>query len=293
MNEGIDSVEACAKLILCGEHFVLHGAPAIALPLPSLRLRLERGDAGELEPSLLLAWNAARSEVGLGPSRGFPFLIRSGIPRGVGLGSSAALAVALVKAATIEAGRMAEPLDVAGMATTVEDVFHGNSSGLDPTVVAVGRLVLWRGKGEIETVSWDLRGTSLLVARIPSEGTTGEAVERSLAFAATKPEAFAKLLAEARELSGTIAGAVSRDSPGSRHTVGKALSRYHRMLSEIGVSCASLNALVESAEGAGAYGAKLTGAGLGGCMMALTDMDGADPVEKALKAAGAMEVIRT
>lgn len=292
MNECTDPVEACGKLILCGEHFVLHGVPAIAVPLPPLKLRLERKEGPETDPVLLRAWNVARSETGLDPAPGFPFEIHSGIPRGVGLGSSAALAVALVRAARVDAGLVSGFEETATMATRVEDVFHGSSSGLDPTAVAAKGPVLRKGDGTVVPLIWRLDGVCLLVAQLPAEGSTAEAVRRSSAFASAHPARFRTMCEEAGGLVDEMSRAISENLPAGRETAGMNLSRYHRMLAELGVSSPSLDAVVRSAEAAGALGAKLTGAGLGGCAVALARDAQADTIEKAWRNAGVKTVFR-
>ncbi|NOZ02159.1 MAG: hypothetical protein GXP54_09755 [Deltaproteobacteria bacterium] len=291
-NERIEPPQACAKLILCGEHFVLNNAPAIAMPLESLRLLLEPAQKPGGDPVLARAWNTARTAAGLGKADGFPFAIRSAIPRGVGLGSSAALAVAMVRAAAREAGLAADNDYTTAVATRIEDVFHGKSSGLDPAAVVAGCPVLRLADGTMQELSWGLKGIAILVGRVPTEGSTAEAVARTRNFAACSPKRFDSLLDEAHVLAGRLADAVEGRVPSSERIAGEVLSRFHRMLAETGVSCPSLDLMVESAESAGALGAKLTGAGLGGCALALVENGHEDAVQEAMIRSGALDVFR-
>lgn len=281
---------ASGKIILCGEHFVMHGAPAIAIPMMNLGMRLESGEPSARDPRLLSAWNAARGELGLDRSERFPFHIRSDIPVGYGLGSSAAIAVALIRAAAVEAERSLDPRETARRAVAVEDVFHGRSSGLDPAVVALEIPIRFQVDGTVEPLAWRLEGTEILVARTATAGDTAEAVRLSRGFAAREPARFQTILAEAVHLTDQVAGAMT-GAPGLGPVdAGTALSQFHRLLGEIGVSCEALDGLVEAAEGAGALGAKLTGAGLGGCVVALVESEGSGDMVGTLKGAGAVEL---
>jgi len=292
--------QACGKVILCGEHFVLHGAPAIALPAPTLCLRLKRLGTGDVSPGgadpiLLEVWNVAREHVGLGPDGIFPFFVESTIPVGVGLGSSAAVSVALVRAAVDEAGCDVDPVRVMEMASRIEDVFHGRSSGLDPAVVVSEKPILWTGNGDSETLEWRLDARELLVAVVAVEGTTEEAVARSRAYAKANTDRFEEILSEVRSLTLRIADLLTLQAGDIRRAgleIGSLLSRNHELLAETGVSCRSLDALVGAARAAGALGAKLTGAGLGGCALALVESDRVEDVSGALQRAGAMDVFR-
>ena len=292
MTPNTDATVACGKLILCGEHFVLHGAPAIAVPLETLELRLEPGNPTNPDPTLLKVWNAARRALGLIPADRFPFHIRSDIPVGFGLGSSAALAVTLVRAAAQGAQRDLDALETARLAARVEDVFHGRSSGLDPAVVALNTPIRFLVNGTVEPLTWRLEGTRLLVARTAVAGDTAEAVGISRGFAAGEPARFQVLMSEAVVLAHQVAGALTGKPGLGPDDAGAAQSRFHRLLSEIGVSSRRLDVLVEAAEAAGALGAKLTGAGLGGCVLALVEPGNADEVSGCLRDAGAVDVFR-
>ncbi len=285
----------CGKVTLCGEHFVLFGAPALALPWTGGRLFLVRSagvpDAAD-DDRLEAAWNRAREAAGLAAGRGFPFEVRSTIPRGAGLGSSAALSVELVRAAFAEAGRDVTAAALIRAATEVEAVFHGRSSGLDPAAALLGRPVLREASGDLRPVSWRLESFDLLLALAPGARRTDEAVARSRAFAVGHPDRFAALLEEAAGLVREVATLLSGGTgPGAAARLGARLTRNHAMLVEIGVSTPGLDGLVAAARSAGALGAKLCGAGLGGVVLAAVPPGTADGVGRALEAAGAHRVL--
>ena len=284
---------ATGKAILCGEHFVVHGAPAIALPLPGLVLELARSSTSDArrptpDARLVGAWSRAREALGLAPARDFPFDIRSTIPQGAGLGSSAALSVARGGAAADEAGASLLPAEVVAAATRVELAFHGRSSGLDPAVVALGTPIFWRGSGGFESVTIDLTGHAILVATVPGSRPTGDAVSRFAAFARDHASRFAGMRAEVtrlvREARSLLAGP---DPAGRAGKLGGLLDRNHALLAEAGVSTPALDALAAASRRAGACGSKLSGAGLGGAVIALVPDGGVNDVLDAMRREGA------
>jgi mevalonate kinase len=296
---------ACAKAIVCGEHFVLHGCPAIAVPVPerSLRLVLDcRGSTqhpeGGAGTRLLQAWNLARSAFGLHEATAFPFAIESSIPQRAGLGSSAALSVALARAAAAEAGLAPSPRELALAATAVEAAFHGRSSGIDPAAVALAHPLVMQPGGIVEELPWDLPGFDLAVAVVPVPRDADEAIRRVDAFAASRPARFADMVSEVRRLVRDVAYLVSGRGPaegvptGPRASAaGALLSANHALLAEAGVSSGALDAVVSAMTSAGALGAKLTGAGIGGATLALVPTGLVPRVLESAVAAGASDAL--
>ncbi len=287
----------CGKVILCGEHFVLFGGPALALPWRGGELRLARAAAAPAgDPAwaarLRAAWNAARESAGLPAAIDCPWAVDSTIPPGAGLGSSAALSVALVRAAFAEAGAGPDDATLIRAATRVEGVFHGRSSGLDPAVVVLGRPVLREAGGTLSVVPWRLPVRDLVLALAPGERRTAQAILRTQAFASAHPDRFGALRDEASDLVREVA-ALLADPSGQvgEARLGRLLTRNHAMLAELGVSTSDLDRLVAAALGAGASGAKLCGAGLGGVVLALPPPGGVDAVSAALAGAGAVRVL--
>lgn len=278
-------VSACAKVLLCGEHFVLFGAPAVAVPLPRCRLTLFRRPRDvPCPPSVAAAWGLARAAFGLPPAAGFPFEVVSDIPIGAGLGSSAALSVALVRAAATEAGEAPGPGRVGDAARAVEDVFHGRSSGLDPAVVAHEVPVLRSGEGRDEAVAWGARGLDVVVAVTPGRRSTAQAVARVASFAAGDPGRFAAMLRDACGVAAEVAAVVR----GTGGLSGRPLSRNQALLAELGLSSPAIESLIDVMMGAGAEDAKLSGAGIAGAVVALVSIDRVDAVLRAARAAGAV-----
>jgi mevalonate kinase len=290
--------EFCGKLTLCGEHFVLFGAPAVALPWSggTLRLRAHREQQEcidqKIDPRLLEAWNVALGLAGLPAAATFPFVIDSTIPVGAGFGSSAALSVALVAASTQQAGKAVSDVENIAASTQVEAVFHGRSSGLDPAAVLLRRPVLREAGGSLKPLSWRLSCPDIVLAMAAGERQTAEAVERSRSFASTRSGRFHELMDEAGALVLEAASLMEcAEVPGTEERLGVLLTRNHAMLWELGVSSDALDRLVDAALSGGAMGAKLCGAGLGGAVLALPRPGESGKVEEAMKRAGAKRVM--
>ncbi|MCL5996336.1 MAG: hypothetical protein M1546_09805 [Chloroflexi bacterium] len=152
MSQAIER-SACAKIILCGEHAVVYGRPAIALPLPHLRAhaRIVPGDgpfrviAPDIRAEFDLTTDASRPLAHLVRST-FEFLqqpvaqatltVTSQIPTSSHLGSSAAVAVAVTRAVSAYCGHELSPAETSALAFEAEKIYHGSPSGIDNTVIA-------------------------------------------------------------------------------------------------------------------------------------------------------------
>jgi mevalonate kinase len=295
---------ACGKLILLGEHFVVHGTEALAVPLGAVETTVEvRAGAGgargpvrleaaaDAQAERLLA--AALERLDADAQAGWRVAIRSTIPMGYGLGSSAALAVALVRAvsrATGRAtGRVLSTAEVNAHAHALEELVHGTPSGVDDTVVTIERPVRFR-KGEgLRPLRAGAR-LGLVLASVGHGGSTRDAVAGVGVLARTQPEHFARLCVEASEV---IAAGIAAFEAGDAVRLGPLFDANHALLRTIGVSLPSLDRLADAARAGGALGAKMTGGGLGGFIVALAaDASAETRIAEALWAAGAGEVLR-
>lgn len=264
------------KVLLFGEHAVVYGHPAIALAIDrstTVQLTERPGPTTVRSEHADPRVRGALCEVL--PEVGFEVAVQTTLPVGRGMGSSAALAVALVRARAHARGQTLDAAECYGAAMPIERAFHGNPSGVDVAVSAQGGC-LWFQLGEppirerLEPGSW-----GLVVLDSERTGNTAELVQR---VGAQRPgidsvlERIGALTTEARE-------ALS-DAP----TLGALMNENHAHLRSIGVSTPELDDLVALARGAGAHGAKLSGAGGGGIVVALVD-DPA-PVLRAARRAG-------
>jgi mevalonate kinase len=284
------------KIILLGEHAVVYGYPALAtaldrgvtvapVPTPAggpLRLELRPWDvaiaAGDDHP---VARSLCAIADALGAGRPPLSLIGDAqIPPGAGLGSSAALAVAISRALLVHLRR---PLDFAVLtqaAGASETLIHGRPSGVDVALAIAGGVgVFRRSTGLVPLTgvpalrvlvgpSGTPRSTAAMIDRV-AEATAGRADDPRL-----------------RELGGLTDTATAALLAGDSTALGGAMNRAHALLADLGVSTAQLDGLCEAARAAGAHGAKLTGAGGGGAVIAVASRDREPAILAAWKQAG-------
>jgi len=297
--------EGPAKAILLGEHAVVYGHPALAVPLPQLRARAQaRFDPTLADVAIEVAGsdlvvslkNDPRQPLALAASlalqalRARPENLRvhldSNIPIASGLGSGAAVSTAIMRAIVSLLGAHLPPAQLSQLVYEVEKLHHGTPSGIDNTVVVYEQPVHFRKGHPPEFLSL-AAPLSLLVANSGIPSSTGQAVAAVRQARQANPahvnalmDAVGKLVAAARQA--LIAG--------DRAALGALLNENHAVLVQLGVSSPELDALVEAAQRAGALGAKLTGAGRGGHAIALVEEDTAPQVTEALWTAGAKHV---
>lgn len=292
---------AHAKAILFGEHAVVYGAPAIALPLhqleveariratPGSELRIESelfAGSAETAPELLrpviTAVRAALSVSGT-PNDQVQLRVRSAIPHGRGLGSSAAVAAAIARSTADMCGVDLSTDQLHDIVQRAERVAHGNPSGIDARAVAADAPIKFHG-GRTQATGVGAQLTFVLAdSGVP--GSTATAVAGVRERRAADPANMDRAIAQLSEIA---EGSVLDLELGDREALGARMLEAHRLLGELGVSTVKLDALVDAAHAAGAAGAKLTGGGLGGCVLALAESaDQAEHVALALRAAGA------
>jgi len=291
---------APGKVYLFGEHAVVYGEPAVPCAIElrahvtaterDVGLRVQASDltldgftveydgaaAGRPDvavPDSLVdaamgyvneAIAQARDAAGR-PDAGFDVTIESEIPLGAGLGSSAAVAVAAIDAATRELGVELEPAELADRAYRVErEVQDGEASRADTFCSAMGGAVRVEGDDCRTVAAPDL---PFVIGYDGGAGDTGKLVAgvRELrgeyGFAADTVAAIGDLVRRGEDV--LVAGDTDR--------LGELMNFNHGLLSALGVSSRSLDAMVWAARDAGALGAKLTGAGGGGCIVALDE----------------------
>jgi mevalonate kinase len=271
---------AFGKVILLGEHAVVYGVPALAASID----RGARAMATPLEqgPSRLrvLGWNIAvrDNEDGHDLARAFrglldaaredrPSLIpvsvevEADLPPGGGLGCSAAMGVAIARAIDPAVGD--DALQEQAMAW--ERVFHGNPSGVDAAVAARGGCAFFRKGEPVERVR--VRGAlHLCIGFTGITSSTKSMVDAVARLRARRPEVVAKSFEGIRSL---VSNARLSVEAGDRTTLGKLMDLNQMLLSGLLVSTQEIERLCGLARDAGALGAKLTGAGGGGSVVAL------------------------
>jgi mevalonate kinase len=220
--------------------------------------------------ALLDALDADRAAAGLPPRPRLRVDAEVGLPGGAGLGCSAALGVAVVRALDAATGTPRDEAGVVARSLDWERVFHGTPSGIDNTVAARGGLVWFsRGEGGLRVEPLVPRTPlRLVVADTGLPGATRETVASVRRQLERAPERTQKTLdaIETVVRNGRVA-----IEGGDLRGLGQLLDMNQWLLASLLVSTPELEALCASARAAGALGAKLTGGGGGGCMIALAE----------------------
>ncbi len=309
---------APAKVILFGEHSVVHGTPAIAVAL-NLRSRahvqVEKSDSPQLTVKspvmgLEISFSSerlnalGRSALDTNPTPLDPIAlafchvlrstktkglratltIDSEIPIGAGLGSSASVATSSVGAFLSALNGEIDSLQVREIAFKSEELTHGKPSGIDNTVIALGGLVYFiKGQApERKELSAEI---PLVIANTQIPRSTATLVSNVAALFKRKPKAIQYLF---DSISDIVEQGLQALLKNDLEDLGELMDINHGILHALGVSHPLLDRYVWIAREGGALGAKLTGAGGGGCMIALAeDAQHADEIKQDLIKAGA------
>jgi mevalonate kinase len=304
------TASAPGKVILLGEHAVVYGRPAIAVPVwetvATATVRpgpvgagcvIVARDVGRTvalaqappdEPLAVVA-SAALAHLGLPPDPDWRIELASQIPIASGMGSGAALSAALVRGLFAQAGVTPDPATVSAFVYAGEQLYHGTPSGIDNTVVAYGAPI-WFVKGQPPQVFTPARPFQIAIGDSGTPGLTKETVAGVRRGWEQDPDRYEGWFDAIAELVRAARTAIEQGSP---EALGSLFDRNHALLVRLGVSTPHLDRLVDAARAAGAAGAKLSGGGGGGNMIALVDGKTAGSVREALLAAGAAGVIVT
>ncbi len=289
---------AAGKVILLGEHAVVYGKHALALPIPhavtatvreaAAGIILEVPDWGllrEISPDqggADAAVGRIMEHLGIGRD-GFVIRVRSALPGAMGLGSSAAFAVAIVRAFDRLLGLSLDNARVNEIAFDCEKLAHGNPSGVDNTLATYARPMLFCNGSSFRSEELELAQTPpIVIACSHQQGATHEQVAGVRARYEQQRTAYAAIFDQVDALS--IAGAEALVA-GDYAALGQLMNVCQGLLNALGVSTPELERMVGIARDAGAAGAKLTGAGGGGSIVAACPGTVADVVA-ALQSAG-------
>ncbi len=305
---------APGKVTLFGEHAVVYGQPAIVtsiskrvyvyaearsdgvikieakdLRVPGVIVTYREGEVTvETEYGLVLPaisyLNKAIELTSsyLGSRHGVNLVVRSEMPVGAGLGTSAAVAVATVAAYAYSGGYELPKEEIARLGWEVEKAVQGVASPMDTSIATFGGFMKIRfGGGSIERSSLDV-GVDLpiVIAYVEREARTRDMVLAVRERVTRYPEIYGRIVEVIGEVTSRAEVALRK---GDIYEVGQLMNVNHGLLDALGVSTRRLNEVVYAARGSGALGAKLTGAGGGGCAIALTKPESVDSVETVVR----------
>jgi len=304
---------ASAKIILFGEHAVVYGQPAVAIPIQDVRasaavsidasvsapiieakdLKIETTFGAASYPESIMpiikVIELINEKIVKLPKTGWRLTIWSKIPIGRGLGSSAATSIAIIRALTKAMMKFISPKELIKYSFELEKLHHGTPSGIDNTVISLEKPILFRKDHEPAAI----QSASMFFV----VGDTGVS-KKTVDVVAQVAEAREKNLEQYDRIFNQM-GQIARQGSlalkdGDVKKIGKLMNENHTLLQRINVSSPELENLIDAAKAKGALGAKLCGAGKGGCMVAVAkDGTTAGIIASELMKAGALRSFTT
>lgn len=286
MTKKIGVGKAHSKIIWMGEHSVVYGYPAIAIPLQGIEVECRIYPADEkihfdYYDTLSTAVYAALEYLNH-TDIAVSYDIRSEIPQKRGMGSSAAISIAAIRAVFdyFEQSIDMETLEI--LVNKAEIIAHSNPSGLDAKTCLSDKAITFIRNIGFSTLDLDL-DAYLVIADTGIYGNTREAVEK----VAQAEEANLPHLAALGDLTEMVQKAIQAKTISE---IGPLMTKAHSHLQAIGVSIDKADQLVQISLENGALGAKMSGGGLGGCIIALAQTKAqAEKISKALTEGGAVQ----
>jgi mevalonate kinase len=324
----MSSASAPGKIILFGEHAVVYGRPALAIPVTqvgvtvAIQITSTNNEIPDIpsqsnqdwkerisifapaihRSGVLASYDSSRKadpigmvienvvkELEINSPPSLHIDISSSIPVSSGFGSGAAVSVALVRALAATFGRTIPDEKVSQIAFEAEKLHHGTPSGIDNTVVTYARPVYFIKDKPIQTFAVGAPFT-LVIADSGIRAATRESVGDVRRLWLANPQRFEDIFTEIAAIVETARRAIQQ---GDEEELGELMNQNHRFLQELTVSSPLLDHLKQAALNAGASGAKLSGGGRGGNLIALVSSETIDCVATALGRAGARQIIIT
>ena len=303
------NASAPGKIILFGEHAVVYGRPALAVPVTQVHADVEIADASRAgiwihaaDISMHAELNSLPSDhpiaavlhnfffaFGISPFPSLDINITSTIPVASGLGSGAAVTVALVRALSSAVHRPLSDEQINAFAYEIEKLHHGTPSGIDNTVVTYARPVYFIKGQPIETFTVS-RPFTIVIGDTGISAPTKESVSDVRKLWEADKVKWEKVFDQVGQISKQAKEQIEN---GQIDSLGDLMNQNHLLLQTLTVSSPELDRLVASARRSGASGAKMSGGGRGGNMIALVEKENAPAVAEALLSAGAKRTIIT
>jgi mevalonate kinase len=306
------SSTASGKIILFGEHSVVYGHPAIAVPVTEIKARAiiraaPRSPSGEIfvdapdinlhssyhdlpqDHPLAAAIRLVKSALSISNPQACQIRVTSTIPIAASLGSGTAVSVALIRSLSAFMGRPLPDEQVSKLAYEVDRIHHGNPSGIDNSVITYAKPMYFERNEPIQIINMAVPLTILIAdTGIPSP-TSITVNDLNMRWEAD-PQRYNNIFFSVEEIVISARTAIETGKP---IELGLLMSRNHNLLRDLGVSSPELDHLVKSALHVGALGAKMSGGGRGGNMIALPNQKDIVSLSTNLMNAGAVRVIRS
>ena len=320
------STSAPGKIILFGEHAVVYNRPALAVPVMQVHADVEVLDSSRAgiwinAPDVNLHADVRTlpsdhpiasiinkfaplssphfQTTKMGEQRGIEINITSTIPVASGLGSGAAVSVALIRALSSFLLRPLSDEQVNHLAYEIEKIHHGTPSGIDNTVITYAKPVYFIKNppasdnrdtgGKAETIKVGVPFT-IVIGDTGIPALTKESVGDVRKLWRRHQAYWESIFDEIGQIAFMARRAIERGRP---DMLGELMDHNHAFLQKLTVSSPELDKLVDAARKAGALGAKMSGGGRGGNMIALITPDLAESVTRSMQEAGARNVIIT
>lgn len=300
---------APGKIILFGEHAVVYNRPALAVPVNQVQVDVEVSGSNQPgirihAPGIGLASDLPSlpadhpigsvilktiQQVGVSPLPNLSLTVNSTIPVAAGLGSGAAVSVAIIRALSAFFSHPLMDDQINELVYEIEKLHHGTPSGIDNTVITYNMPVYYIKGQPIETFQCG-KPFTIVIGDTGIPAPTKESVGDVRRLWLRDASRFEELFDEIGQISLIARRSIESGKP---ELLGELMDHNHEFLQQLTVSSPELDTLVEAARKAGALGAKLSGGGRGGNMIALVDQDAADSVAEALIRTGAKRTIIT
>jgi len=304
------TVKAPGKTILFGEHAVVYGHPAIAVPLNSINLKatligkpdqpsdtltIRNKNSGESffysslpeNDPIKAAIQITANHLHLDHLPATEITLSSSIPIASGLGSSAALAVALIRGFSQFLGFNLTNEQVNSLAFKVEKIQHETPSGIDNSVITFNRPIYFIKGDPIEFLQFR-KSFTIIVADTGIKSLTRESVKDVRKKLEQYPDSINPILNRIGEIARSAKVELVNGNQGN---IGRLMNENHELLTQLGVSCPELDHLVQIARQHKAYGAKLCGSGKGGNIVAMADNTQSEEIKNALLEGGAISAL--